>query len=273
MYHRLARTEGYRWWKPVLELVVFVVVLFALWFVLMPEVYALVGDEEDGAPGIIKLGLTLACLTPASLLAARIVGRPARSLFSVELRFRARWFFVCCAVALAFIALQTVIGLAIPGGPERGGFVGWDRFGPLAIAVVLVIPLQASSEEFVFRGTLVQALGAWVRWPWVAIVISGVAFGAVHALPLAGFIAITTFGVVAAWLSIRTGGIEAAVALHVLNNVTFFLIDAATGRADQWISELNKDITWKATAFDVAINLLYGVAIAKLYARRSPPAP
>lgn len=268
MYHRLARTERYRWWKPIVECVVFVLALAALWFLLMPEIYELAGDEENGAPGIIKLGLTLACLTPASLLAARVVGRPARSLLSVALKFRVRWFLLCCAVTLAFIAVSTTVGLAV--GPARGGFVGWDHFAPLAIAVVLVIPLQASGEEFLFRGTLMQALGAWLRWPSVPIVITAVVFGAVHALPLQGFIAITTFGLVAGWLTIRTGGLEAAVALHVLNNVAFFLIDAATGRADRWVTDLNKDITWTATAFDVALNVLYGVVIAKLYARRAP---
>jgi membrane protease YdiL (CAAX protease family) len=268
MYHRLARTERYRWWKPIVELVVFLIVLFALWFLLMPEIYDLVGPDENGAPGIIKLGLTLACLTPASLLAARIVGRPARSLFSIELRWRTRWFLLCCAVTLAFIAVSTAVGLAVPGGPERGGFVGWDRFVPLAIAVVLVIPLQATGEEFVFRATLMQAFGAWIPWAWVSIVITAVGFGAVHALPLEGFIAITTFGLVAGWLTIRTGGIEAATALHVMNNVSFFLLDAATGRGDKWVTELNQNITWTATAFDVALNLLYGLVIAKLYARR-----
>jgi membrane protease YdiL (CAAX protease family) len=269
MYHRLARTEHYRWWKPIVEVVLFVVVLFALWFLLMPEVYDLVGGDENGAPGIIKLGMTLACLIPASLLAARIVGRPARSLLSVEMRFRGRWFLTCCLVTIMFIAAQTVIGLAVSAGPERGGWVGWDRFLPLALAVVLVIPLQASAEEFAFRGTLMQALGAWLRWPWVPIAITGVLFGLVHALPLEGFVAITTFGLVAGWLTIRTGGLEAAIALHVLNNVTFFLVDAATGRGDKWVTELNKEITWTATAFDVVINMFYGVIIAMLYSRRS----
>ncbi|MBA3501352.1 MAG: CPBP family intramembrane metalloprotease [Deltaproteobacteria bacterium] len=102
----------------------------------------------------------------------------------------------------------------------------------------------------------------------MSIAITGVLFGLVHALPLEGFVAITTFGLVAGWLTIRTGGLEAAIALHVLNNVTFFLVDAATGRGDKWVTELNKDVTWTATAFDVVLNVLYGVIIAMLYARR-----
>ena len=270
MYHRLARTERYRWWKPIVELVMFVVLVLALWLLLIPIVYNAVGPANNYAPGIIKLGLTIACATPAALIAAVIVRRPWRSLLSVEQRFRGRWFGTCVVVALGCVLLTTGIGIiaelaGAPLGPARGDWVGWDQFLPLAATVVIVIPLQASAEEFAFRGTLLQFLGAYLPWPAVSIAITGVLFGVAHALPLAGFVAITTFGLVAAWLTIRTGGLEAAIALHVLNNVSFFLFDAATGRADRWITALNSELSWASTASDVAINLLYAALIAKLY--------
>ena len=275
MYHRLARTDRYRWWKPIAELVLFAVVVVLLWRLLIPTIYDVVGPADDGAPGIIKLGLTIACVTPASFIAARIVGRPWRGLLSVELRLRWRWMLGCGAVALGCVLLRTGIDIIAelvgdPLGPAHGAWVGWDAFLPLAATVVVVIPLQASAEEFAFRGTLMQVLGAWIPWPVVSIVVTGVLFGLAHALPLEGFIAITSFGLVAAWLTIRTGGLEAAIALHVVNNVSYFLFDAASGRADRWVSELNTELSWTATAIDVAVNVLYAAIIAKLYARRFP---
>ena len=99
-------------------------------------------------------------------------------------------------------------------------------------------------------------------------------FGLAHGLAIQGFLAITVFGVVAAWLTIRTGGLEAAIALHVVNNVSMFLFDAATGRGGVWVTELNTEITWTATAVDLAVNVLYAAIIARLYARvpAAPPA-
>ena len=274
MYHRHARTESYRWWKPIVELVVFVLLVFASWLGVIPVLYEVVGPAEDGAPGIIKLGLTIAVAMPAAIVAARIVGRRWGALCSVENRFRWRWFATCAAVAIGSVVLSTIVSVAFdqlgrPLGPPRGGWVGWDNFLPLAVTVVIVIPLQASAEEFAFRGTFLQAIGAWVPWPWVSIVITSIVFGVAHDLPLEGFVAITTFGLVAAWLTIRTGGLEAAIALHVLNNVSLFLFDAATGRGDKWVSELNEDITWLATGVDVTMTLLYGLVISKLYVRAS----
>jgi uncharacterized protein len=269
MYHRLARRGRYRWWKPIVELVLFAVLVIGLWLAVILPLLEGLGPADNGAPGLIKLGLTIACFTPAAILAARIMGRPWGALLSVADRFRGRWFATCLLITLGFVTASTVIGLVIGGGPERGGWVGWSNFWPLAITVLLVIPLQASAEEFAFRGTLMQAVGAYLPWPWVSIVITSVIFGAAHALPLEGFVAITTFGLVAGWLTIRTGGLEAAIALHVLNNVTFFLLDAATGRGDIWVTELNEDITWSSTLVDVAINLVYGYVIAKAYSRRA----
>jgi hypothetical protein len=70
-----------------------------------------------------------------------------------------------------------------------------------------------------------------------------------------------------AWLTIRTGGLEAGIALHVLNNVGVFLLDAATGRGDIWITQLNAEVSYAATVLDASTNLLFGAIITRVYAR------
>ena len=272
-YHRLARTERYRWWKPLVELGLVVICVFVLSLVVAMPLLVLVGPEQDGAAGILALGIGIAVLLPATLLAASLTPRPWRTLLSVDHRLRGRWFLVCLATAAAWTLVATAGAIACdalgyPLGPAPGAWVGWRGFAPLAISVLMVIPLQAAAEEFLFRGTVMQALGAWVRPAWFAIVLSSLAFGLVHALPLAGFVSITTFGLVAAWLTVRTGGLEAAIALHAVNNVAFFLLEAATGRGDRWITELNVERGWSATLVDVALAALYGAAIAWLDARQ-----
>jgi membrane protease YdiL (CAAX protease family) len=276
-YHRAARTDRYRWWKPVFELGLFVLFVFLLSIGLAVAEDTVIGPGEDGVPGLIKVGAAIGVLLPAALLAARVTRGRWRTLLSVDGRVRWRWFAICLGVAVAEGVLSVVAdaifaALGTPLGPERGAWVGWHRFNPLALAVVVAIVPQAAAEEVAFRGTLVQALGAWVRPGWFAIVLSSVAFGLVHALPLPGFVATATLGLVCAWLTIRTGGLEAAVALHVLHNISFFLAEAATGRSDRWITELHVDVRWSAALVDVGLAGLYGVLIARLHARREPAA-
>ena len=274
-YHRLARIGRYGWWKPIVEIGLLTVIFLVLVIVVVLPAALVIGPDENGAPGMITLGLEMALLFPAAFLAARLAGRSWRALLSVDGRLDWRWLGVCVAAALALVLVQSAVEAAVAGlghavTPARGAWVGWARFLPLALVVVAAIAPQAAVEEVVFRGTLVQALGAWVRPAWFAIVVSGALFGLAHALPLPGFVATAGFGVVAAWLTIRTGGLEAAIALHVLRNLSWFLAEAATGRSDRWLTETYSDVRWGATLIDVTMAVLYAVAIGMLYRRRAP---
>ena len=93
------------------------------------------------------------------------------------------------------------------------------------IVIALLTPLQAAGEEYVFRGYLTQAFGSLLPWRRVSLVLAVLApGGAVRARPRARpgrwpvFFDRFAFGVVAGILVIRTGGLEAAIAMHVLNN-------------------------------------------------------
>jgi membrane protease YdiL (CAAX protease family) len=275
-YHRLARTAAYEWWRPLAELALFVVFVFAIWLVVVPGLKAVLGPDRDGASGLIRFGLLNAVMIPPAMLAARIMRRSAGGLSSVEGRLRWRWLGTCTLVALAFSAVCVTIYAAVDvlglhlGGPEYGGWVGWAEFLPLALAVLCVVPLQATAEEYVFRGTLLQAVGAWTRHPWIAIVVTSLVFGAAHGPGLASLLANSGFGAVAAYVTIRTGGLEAAIAFHVASNVTVLLLDAATGRSRSWFSQL--DVTWAAAVFDLSTNALFGLIIVWISRRPSAAA-
>ena len=251
----------------------FCVIGFLALLVVTGPLLAQLGDSNAGAAGLVKLASVLALGLPVTFAAARIAGRRAGTLSSIAGRLRWRWLGICVLASLAFLVVSfgaalgasAVFGVEL--GPERGDWVGWDAFWPLALAVLAIIPLQATAEEYMFRGMLLQAVGAWVSPAAIAIVISSALFGLAHGVHLQALVAITSFGVVAAWLAIRTGGLEAAIAVHVLNNVTHFMLEAATGRGAVWVTEINAHITWPATAIDVASNVIYGALIVRLHAR------
>jgi membrane protease YdiL (CAAX protease family) len=90
-------------------------------------------------------------------------------------------------------------------------------------------PLQAAGEEYFFRGWIMQNVGAWFARPMVALVasliVSAVAFSTAHLSPdpwVLGTIAcLSVASGLAAW---RTGGLEAGIAMHAMNNVLTFLV-------------------------------------------------
>ncbi|WP_372510438.1 CPBP family glutamic-type intramembrane protease [Actinomadura madurae] len=74
---------------------------------------------------------------------------------------------------------------------------------------------------------------------------------------------IFAFGAIAAWLVVRTGGLEAGIALHVFNNLMAFLFPAAVGELD--IEQ--GSVPWQVVVADIVPMVLFAAAVVWL-ARR-----
>jgi len=91
--------------------------------------------------------------------------------------------------------------------------VGWFVIGA---ATVVGAPFF---EELFFRGVLLRALarlfGHWGRWvgPALAVVVSGLLFGAIHA-ELLQFAGLTVFGLILGTVSYRTGRLGMNIVAH-----------------------------------------------------------
>ncbi|MER5889944.1 CPBP family intramembrane glutamic endopeptidase [Streptomyces sp. NPDC001941] len=244
-----------------------------------PESDSLFADPlADQALGLI----TLAALVPAVMLGVRWMGRrPAGTLSSVLGRVRWGWLGRCAAVAFPVMAVQfTVLALWADGTDAFDGlsevFPGWPRF-LLSVAVLWVlVPFQAAAEEYVFRGWLVQWAGQFVRSPWPAVVVASALFALAHGWGEAsGFGLLFYSAVWWGWLVLRTGGLEAVIALHAANNMLAFLLAAmADELADQSTAA---DAPWQALVVEVVFSPLYCLLIARLADRRKvdrlTPAP
>src|SRR6185369_12363243 len=150
------------------------------------------------------------------------------------------------------------IGLLAATDADPGSVTGdarWLGLGPVLAAsamLLVLIPLQAAAEEYAFRGWLLQALGTYARSPWVAVAVQAVLFSAAHGLGTPwGFVDLVVFGGLAGWLTVRTGGLEAAIALHVVNNLTWMLLGAATGNLS--LDETAADLPWQVFVVDVPV--------------------
>lgn len=77
---------------------------------------------------------------------------------------------------------------------------------------------------------LTLAAGRLTGSPFLPIFVPSLLFALMHIYTFWGMLAVGFMGLVAAWLTWRTGGLEAAIAIHVVNNfVAFGFMAAALG--------------------------------------------
>ncbi|MBX9397558.1 CPBP family intramembrane metalloprotease [Streptomyces sp. TRM72054] len=283
-YHRLALTTGnHRWWRPLVGtgVVLAGAILVMLAVIIASEIAgAVVGRPRDadgnviwggiGDTALALLGISLSI--PVVLLAARWVQRRAAgTVSSVAGGLRWRRLGLCLAVALPVSATSLGISMLLPEPEGSGPELTWAGLSPFLLGlatVCLLVPFQAAAEEYVFRGWLLQAVGAWCRSPWVAVTPQAVLFAAAHGWGTPwGFADLVVFGLITGALTIRTGGLEAAIALHVLNNLLpLGILSAIAGGLES--EETAADMNWMTLAVDVPMVSLYAAAVLWLTHRR-----
>jgi len=234
------------WWTPLLVgalafaiyIALLVLVLVALIVVsmtvpgiadgMMEIVETAVFDLTDPLLLAVILG-TIALMLPSYLLASLVVnGARVGLISSAAGRLRWRWMLLCFALAVGVALAVTALSLLLPAEPggDPGGVVSPADNPMLWVSlavIVLIVPLQAAAEEYVFRGYLMQAIGRWLRHPAFAILLPVPLFVLGHLYDPLGQAAVGVFAIGAGWLTWRTGGLEAAIALHIVNNLLAFL--------------------------------------------------
>jgi CAAX protease family protein len=292
-YHQLTRTPAQRWWQPVLgTFAIFVLALSTAVTLMLAGLLVFDSGESTGgdatfADPTLNLAfnlVTIAIFLPFVLLAAWVFQRRRPgTLSSVAGRLRWRWLAICGGLAVLFTMVSVIFtwiaGLTVDQPVTQGEtWVGWSRFAAPALVIALLVPAQSIAEEYFFRGWLLQSIGGWTlqtrrgrvalalsavfRTPWPAIVISAAVFTAGHGYTGWGVLDIFCFGLVAGWVAVRTGGLEAAIAMHVANNLLAFMLLASVGRL-----EIEQGaVAWQYAVADIAAMALFAVA-ADLLAR------
>lgn len=240
-YHLLARTTAHRWWRPLVGVLLLAAlsVLFAvLLYGAALGLAVLAGADADPELGVtdplwmFAVGfITVAGLLPAVLLTTRIAQRrPIGTLSSVQGRLRWRWMLDCARWALLGQVLVLAIGVVRGDQWAGAAWPGWGLYLTVLAVAVVAVPFQAAAEEYLFRGWFLQAFASWFRTPWPGGVAASIMFVALHDYTDPLVIAdLFVFAMALCWLSIRTGGLEAAVALHVVNNLASAAFEATRG--------------------------------------------
>ncbi|MDR0990769.1 MAG: CPBP family intramembrane metalloprotease [Propionibacteriaceae bacterium] len=150
-------------------------------------------------------------------------------LWSVMPGVRWRYGIVCLLIATVVFGLVAVVMFGASEQYAQGWQVpsGWGWY---LFAIVVSTPIQALGEEVLFRGYLIQALGLLSPRPWFPIVGSALLFAILHGTQNPWLFASRfAFGLLAGALVWRTGGLEAGIAAHIMNNVVAYVLALLTG--------------------------------------------
>jgi uncharacterized protein len=241
-YLRAMRSRDWGWWRPLLGLlllgVVYLVAATAVVFVTIATGVGTDLAQMDLADPVTLLitNLSLIVAIPVVWLAWVAVHGMGRGWSSSVLaRLRRRLVLPYTLMALATlgvgIGLSALLSLLLGEEKVTGPIAS---FGWLLVVVVLTTPLQSAAEEYLFRGYLSQCIAGWVRSPNAGAVLAGILtaalFSAGHLPPdLPTFLDRFAFGLAASAVVWLTGGLEAAIVLHAVNNVLVFVLAGALG--------------------------------------------
>jgi membrane protease YdiL (CAAX protease family) len=135
-----------------------------------------------------------------------------------------------------------------------------NRFLVLAVIAILLLPIQTSCEEYLFRGYLMQGIGVIAKNKWMPLIITSLVFGLMHIanpeVEKLGYIVMVYYigtGLFLGIITLMDEGMELALGFHAANNLFTALLVTANWTALQTHSVF-KDIAEPETGFmDIAL--------------------
>ena len=178
-------------------------------------------------------------------------------------RKKVDWKRIFFAFFLWGLLTLAITGVDIALSPEDYIF----NFRPIPFAIlliigVLLIPLQTSFEEYMFRGYMMQGIGLAAENRWMPLIVTSVFFGAMHLgnpevgkLGLGIMVYYMGTGLFLGILTLMDEGLELALGFHAANNLIGALLVTADWTAFQTDS-IYRDISQPVLGWDVFVPVL-----------------
>lgn len=238
-YHEFWRAPAYRWWKGLVAALI-AVALIVLGVVVgsIPMIVEMAKDPSHAPTRIEDVVMTpqlfllnnvmIATFIPAVMLPTWwLVGQRPGWLSSVVGRIRWGWLARCLALIapiwIVYTALDMGLGFAVGENPFADMHMRDHTWFTLA-SILGTTVFQCAGEEYLCRGFVPRLLASWIpdrKWGLiVGWLVSSVLFMGLH-MSTDVFLNIFyfSFATTATWLVWRTGGLEAAIVLHAVNNL------------------------------------------------------
>lgn len=136
------------------------------------------------------------------------------------------------------------------------------NFKPIPFAILLIIgvvliPIQTSSEEYIFRGYLMQGFANLTSNKWFPLLMTSVIFGGMHIfnpeVSKIGYIILVYYigtGLLLGIVTLMDEGMELALGFHAANNLVGALLISSDWSAFQ-TNSIFKDISEPSAGLDV----------------------
>ena len=138
-----------------------------------------------------------------------------------------------------------------------------QKFIPLFFIAIFLLPIQTSCEELLFRSYILQGIKMRTKKNSIAVLISGLMFGAIHIgnpeIAKIGYHIIVYYmlvGVFLALISLFDNGIELALGYHAANNVFAALMITNNWQAFQ-TDAVFMDISDPGLGLDTIFGILF----------------
>ena len=129
----------------------------------------------------------------------------------------------------------------------------------LAIIGIILIPIQTSTEEYVFRGYLMQGFAVLAKNRWFPLVMTSVIFGSMHIanpeVEKMGYIILVYYigtGFFLGIITLMDEGMELALGFHAANNLVTALLVTSDWSAFQ-TNSIFKDVSLPSAGFEILV--------------------
>lgn len=189
-------------------------------------------------PNFIITNLSIFCMLAGAVIAIKYIhNRPLGTVFNYSGKIKWSNFWIGFGVFGILLFVSTAVDYIFYSDTYSISFEPGKFFIMLPL-ILIMTPIQATTEEIVFRGYVIQSFGLKIKNGIILSVVSGVLFTLPHlanpeiyAANELGFFSTVcmvlnyfVFGMMMAMLTIRTNSLEAAAGIHVVNNLFCFIV-------------------------------------------------
>ncbi len=251
------------WWRYIIVVIVTflgytvgqIPLMLALWRsvneegseLALEDIESFQSNPDFGIFGInANMGFTLllvmfvAGLTAFYFIFKPLHNREFRSLITAKSRINWNKIFFAFSLWLALsVAMESIFYFIDPSNYSFHFKI--NTFIPLLIISLLILPIQTSMEEFLFRGYLMQGIGVASKTRWIPLVITAILFGAIHSMNPEieefGFYTMQIYyisaGLLLGIITIMDDGLELALGVHAATNFVGAVLIGYDGAAIQ----------------------------------------
>jgi uncharacterized protein len=258
-------------WRYLVTTIAMIWVAIAIQIVLVLVAFLLGGTTDIESLPVLALLLIAMIPFPFSLAALwgglRLLHkRPLMSILNPSGKLAWKRVFVSAGLWFGLAGLSDLL-LSLIDPVNYVWTFDFAKFAPYFILAIILIPIQTSTEEMIFRGYLAQWMSRYSRRLWVPLVIPSLVFMLLHGLnpevlTYGAWLTLPFYfgiGLLLGYITLRSGGLELAIGLHAANNLYAALMVTFPSSA------LPSPALFTIQRYDPVLGLTVFAAMAALY--------